>query len=214
MLVSHYQNADQNWDIKITNRSFENVLQFKYLGKTVTNPNFIQEEIKRRLNSNNACYHSVQNLLCSHLQSRRLRIRIYKTIILPVVCMGVKLENISHFKYLGKRRLNFGNASYHSAQNLLCFHLLSKRLKIRIYMTIILRVVLYGYESWSLTLREEHRLGVFENRMLRRIFGPNRDEVMGGWRKLHNEELHDLYSSPSIMRIIKSRKMRWARYVV
>jgi hypothetical protein len=68
-------------------------------------------------------------------------------------------------------------------------------------------MVLYGCETWSLTLGEE--LGVFENRVLRRIFGPKRDEVMGEWRKLHNEELHDLYSSPSIIRIIKSRRMRW-----
>jgi hypothetical protein len=66
----------------------------------------------------------------------------------------------------------------------------------------------------SLTLREEHRLRVFENRVLRRIFGPERDEVTGGWRKLHNEELHNLCSSPSIIRMIKSRRMRWARYVV
>jgi hypothetical protein len=65
----------------------------------------------------------------------------------------------------------------------------------------------------SLTLREEHRLGVFENRVLRRIFGPKRDEVTGGWRKLHNEELRGLYSSPSIGRVIQSRKMRWAGHV-
>jgi hypothetical protein len=69
-------------------------------------------------------------------------------------------------------------------------------------------VVLYGRETWPLTLREEHRLGVFENRVLRRIFGPKRDEVTGEWNKLHNEELRDLYSSPSIIRIIKSRRMR------
>jgi hypothetical protein len=68
-------------------------------------------------------------------------------------------------------------------------------------------VVLYGCETWSLTLREEHRLRVFENRVLRRIFGPKRDEVAGGWRKLHNEELHNVYSSPSIIRMIKSRRM-------
>jgi hypothetical protein len=76
------------------------------------------------------------------------------------------------------------------------------------YAFIILPVILYGCETWSLTLREEHRLKVFENEALRRIFGPNRDEVTGGWRKLYNEELRDLYSSPSMTRIIKSR---WKR---
>jgi hypothetical protein len=114
MLLPRHQNVGQNWDIKIANRSFGNVSQFKYLGTTVTNQNLIQEEIKRRLNS----------------------------------------------------------------------RLLSKNLKIRIR--------------------------VFENRVLRRIFGPKRDEVTGEWRKLHNKELHDLYCSPSIIRIIKSRRMRWA----
>jgi hypothetical protein len=78
---------------------------------------------------------------------------------------------------------------------------------------IILPVVLYGCETWSLTLSEEHGLGVFENRVLRRIFGPKRDEVTGEWRKLHNEELHDLYSSPSILRMVKARRVRWAGYV-
>jgi hypothetical protein len=63
-------------------------------------------------------------------------------------------------------------------------------------------VVLYGFKTWSLTVREEHKLRVFENRVLRRIFGPKRDEVMGGWRKLHNEALHNLYSSPNIIRVI------------
>jgi hypothetical protein len=127
------------------------------LGTTVTNQNFIQEEIKRRLNSGNACYHSVQNLLSSRLLSKHVKITIYNTLILPVV--------------------------------------------------------LYGCETWSLTLREEHRLRVFENRMLRRIFGPKRDEMTGEWRKLHNEELHDLYSSTNIIRIVKSRKVRWAGHV-
>jgi hypothetical protein len=108
-----------------------------------------------------------------------------------------------------KRRLNSGNACYHSVQNLLSSQLVSKNLKIRICKTIILLMVLYG----SLTLREEHRLGVFENRVLRRIFGPRRDEMTGEWRKLHNEELHDLYSSPSIIRIMKSRRMRLAGHV-
>jgi hypothetical protein len=86
--------------------------------------------------------------------------------------------------------------------------LLSKNLKIRIYKTIILPVVLYGCETWSLRLREEHRLRVFENRVLRRLFGPKRDEVTGEWRKLHNELLQDLYSLPSIIRIMKLRRMR------
>jgi len=97
--------------------------EFKYLGTTLTNQNSIQEEIKSRLKSGNACYHSVQNLLSSSLLSKNLNIKIYRTIILPVV--------------------------------------------------------LYGCETWSLTLREERRLRVFQNRVLRRIFGPKRDEVTG-----------------------------------
>jgi hypothetical protein len=141
MLVSRDQNVGQNREIKIGNRSFENVSQFKYLGTTVTNENLIQEEIKRRLNSGNAWYHSVHNFLSSRLLSKNAKVRIYKSIILPVV--------------------------------------------------------LYECETWSLTVREEHKL-----RLFRRIFGPKRDGVTGGWRKLHNEELHNLYSSPSIIRII------------
>jgi hypothetical protein len=92
-------------------------------------------------------------------------------------------------------------------------HLLLKNIEIRTYKTIILSVVLYVCETWSLTLREEQRLRVFENRVLRRIFGSKRDEVIEGWRKLHNEELHHLYSSPSIMRMIKSRKITLAGLV-
>jgi hypothetical protein len=84
---------------------------------------------------------------------------------------------------------------------------------VKIYKTIILSVVLYGCETWSLTLTEEHRLKVFENRVLRGIFGPKRDEVTGEWRKLHSGELHNLYSSPVIIRQIKSRRMRWAGHV-
>jgi hypothetical protein len=134
-------------EIKIGNRSFGNV----------TNQNLIQEEIKMRLNSGKACYHSVQNLLSSRLLSKNVKVRIYKIIILPVV--------------------------------------------------------LYGYETWSLTVREEHKLRVFVNSVLRRIFGSKRDGLTGGWRKLHNEELHNVYSSLSIIRIIKSRRMRWAGQV-
>jgi hypothetical protein len=112
-----------------------------------------------------------------------------------------------------KRRFNSGNACYHSVQSLLSSLLLSKNLKIRIYKTIILLVVLCGCETLSLTLREEHRLSVLEDRVLRRIFGPERDEVKGEWRKLYNKELHDLYSSPSIIRIMKSMRIRWAGHV-
>jgi hypothetical protein len=85
--------------------------------------------------------------------------------------------------------------------------------KIKIYKTIILPVVLYGCETLSPTLWEEHRLGVFENRVLRRIFGHKRDEMTGDWKKLHNEDLHGLYSLPSIVRLIKARRMRWAGHV-
>ena len=81
--------------------------------------------------------------------------------------------------------------------------MLSKKLKIKIYRTIILPFVLYGCETWSLILREKRRLSVFENRVLRRVFGPKRDEVTGEWRKLHNEELSDLYTLPNIMRVVK-----------
>jgi hypothetical protein len=134
------------------------VSRFKYFGTTIANQNLIQEEIKRRLNSGNDCYHPVQKLLSSRLLSKNLKIRINKTIILPVV--------------------------------------------------------LHGCETLSLTLREEHRLRVFENRVLRRIFGPRKDEVTRECRKLNNEELRDLYSSAaSVIRIIKSRRMRWVGIV-
>jgi len=91
--------------------------------------------------------------------------------------------------------------------------LLSKNLKIKVYRTIILSVVLYGCETWSLILLEERNLRVFEKMVLRRIFGPRRDEVTGEWRRLHNEELNNLYRSPNIVRVIKWRRMRWAGHV-
>jgi hypothetical protein len=106
--------------------------------------------------------------------------------------MTVTIQNLIPEKIT--RRLNYSNACYHLVQNLLSSRLLSRNVKIRIQRTIILPVVLYECKTWSLTLREEQR--VFENRVLRRIFGAKRDEVTGQWRKLHSEELHDLYFSP------------------
>jgi hypothetical protein len=156
MIMSCHPNSGQNQNIRIVNELFENVTKFKYLGTTLTNQNDIHDEIKSRLDLGNACYYSVQNLLSSHLISKYLKIKIYKTVILPVV--------------------------------------------------------LYGCETWSLTLREEHRLRVSENRVLRKIRGPKREED-GSWRKLHNDELHDLYSSPNTVRVIKSRMIRWMEHV-
>ena len=86
-------------------------------------------------------------------------------------------------------------------------------MKVKTYKTTILPVVFYGCETWSLTLREEHRLRVFENKVLREIFGAKKDEISGEWRKLHNAELHALYSSPNIIRSLKSRRLRWAGHV-
>jgi len=105
-----------------------------------------------------------------------------------------------------------GNACCLSMQNVLSSSLLSKNVKSEVYRTIIL-LVLCGCETWLLTLREERGLRVLENMVVRRIFGPKSDEVTGKWRKLHNEELNDLYSSPNNVRVIKSRRMRLAEHV-
>ena len=139
---------------------------------------------------------------------------------------NTSIERVEEFKYLGttitdqnsiqeeiKSRLKLGNACYHSVKNLLSSRLLSKNLKNKIYRTIILSVVLYKCETWSLTLREERRLRVFEKILLRKLFGPKRDEMTGECRRLHNEELNDLYSLPNIVRVVKSRRMRWAGHV-
>jgi hypothetical protein len=126
--------------------------------------------------------------------------------------LGTTLTNQNDIRDEIKNRLNSGNACYYSVQNLLSSRLISKNLKIKIYKTVILPVLLYGCETWSLTLGEEQRLRVFENKVLRRIFGPKREED-GSWRKFHNDELHNPYSSPNIVRVIKSRRMRWTGHV-
>jgi len=129
--MSRDQNAGRSHNIKSHNSSFERAEEFKSLGKSLTYQNFIQEEIKSRLKSGNACYHSVQNLLSSSLLSKNLKTKLFRTTVLPVV--------------------------------------------------------LYGCETWLLTLREKRRLRVFENRVFMRIFGPKREEVTVEWRKLHND---------------------------
>jgi len=126
MVMSREQSAGRIQSVRIVNSTFEMVEEFKYLGTTLTIQNSIREKIKSTLRSGNACYHSVQNLLSSRLLTWKLKIKIYRTLILPIV--------------------------------------------------------LYGCEAWSLILREERRLRVFENTVLRRIFGPRRDEVTGEWR--------------------------------
>ena len=117
------------------------------------------------------------------------------------IYVAINLTNQNSIQEEIKSGLKLGKTCYYSVQNLLSSSLLSKNLKIRVYGTIILPVVLHGCETWSLTFREERRLRMFEKGVLRRIFGPNRDEVTGEWRKLHNEELNVLYCSPNIVRV-------------
>jgi hypothetical protein len=137
-LISRCEKVGQKHSIKIANRFFEDMAKFRYLGTTLTDQICMREEIKSRLNSGNACYHSVQSLLSSRLLCRNVKVKMYSTIILPVA--------------------------------------------------------LYGCETFSFTLREEHRLRVLENRLPMKIFGSKRDEVRGEWRKLHNGEFHNMYS--------------------
>jgi len=127
--------------------------------------------------------------------------------------LGTTLTNQNSTQEEIKSRMESGNACCQSVQNLLSSSWLSKNIEIKIYITVILPFVLYRYETWSLILREEHRLRVFENWVLRRIFGPKRDEITGDWRKLHRKELSDVYSSPNIVQLIKARNMRWAGHV-
>jgi hypothetical protein len=135
-------------------------------------------------------------------------------------------ERVEDLKYLGttltnqnsvpeeiKSRLKSGNACCRTVQNNFSSSFLSNNLKIKIFRNTILRVVLYGCETSSLKFRKERMMRLFENRVLRIIFEPKRDEVKGEWRTLHNEELGDLYCSPNIVRVIKSRIMRWTGHV-
>ena len=112
-----------------------------------------------------------------------------------------------------KCRINMENACYYSLEKILASHLLSTKLKVSTYKLITLPAVLYGCETLSLTLREEQGLSVFENEVLKKIFEAKRDKITGEWRKLHNAELHALYSSPNIIRNLNSRRLIWAGHV-
>jgi hypothetical protein len=136
--------------MKISDKSFEMVEQFKYLGEPLTNQKSVLEEIQSRLKPGNACCHSPQILLSCGLLSKNIRIKIYRNLILPVG--------------------------------------------------------LYGDETWSVKSREEQRLRVFENSLLRKILGSRKEEITVEWRRLHNEDLYDLYYSPNIIRVVKSEE--------
>jgi hypothetical protein len=140
--------------------------------------------------------------------------------------VGIKsFEMVEYLRYFGtnitsknyiheesRSRLKLANACYHLVQNILSSNLLFQNIGIKTYRTMILPVVWYGCEDWSLTLREECKLRLSENRVLRKIFGPKRNEVTGEWRRLHNEEPYNLNSSTNIL-VFKSRRMRWAGHV-
>jgi len=108
-----------------------------------------------------------------------------------------------------KSGLNSEDVYYHAVQNILSSRLLSKILKIKVHKTLILPVILCGCKNLFLAIKLEHSLRVSEYRLLKRIFGPKREEVAGGWRRLHDEELHNFYTSPNAVRMKKSRRMRW-----
>jgi len=154
MITSRDIGNEENENIRIRDEVIEKVNKFTYLGAYVTSKNEVTEEIKSRLVSGNACFYSVQKLLTSRLISRKLKLKIYRTAILPDGC-----------------------------------------------------------ESWSTTLADEHKLRVFESKVLRKIYGPKRDEMTGEWRRLHNEEQQGLYDSPDVVKIMKSRRLRWAGHV-
>ena len=120
--------------------------------------------------------------------------------------LGVTVTNTNDIREVIKRRINMGNACYYSLEKIFSSRLLSKKLKVN-------AVVLYGCETWPLTLREGHRLSVFKNKVHRKIFATKRSEVTGEWRKLHNVELHALNSSLNIIKNLKSRRLRWAGHV-